>query len=319
MITKPKLHSLAVSWTCHQIHKETEVLWLGHVLFNFVDPLALLDKLPGLPPSSIPQIRHLRAENGPFRAPGCFDSGLINTCFLDLALHIFSGLRPESLIIFEESYLTSDYNISKMIQSGDGWENLHVAFLVMCLFANSKGVSHQFKDFENDIADWHRLLHDRDGNDLQASASLSYSTNPRGRGALLDFLNRRRLDTPLPFYEQLVVRACGVLPSGLDFYNIDREMIVTVEQGKGVDVTIPNNPSYDFDEVLVDTLHDTLRLKSVTMTLRDRLRHIVFNEDGDIGCRQPSVALPLGAFEETSVVVRDGYDDVDEHRWLFEV
>lgn len=321
MITKPKPHSLAIRWTCHQIHEETEIVWLNHVLFNFKDPLALMDKPSALPPSSIPHIRHLRVEEGPFRALDVFSyraPRIYHYSNLASALQIFPTLRLDAMVVFEKDCCHLNSTSRMMIEQTSGWTHLYIVCPVTPIFGSwflKHNASLPLCNLFRSHARWQRMFVERDGHHTAPSMSISYSTKPKVQGAILDSRYRHCFDTSLPFVSQMMSEHVSPTPQNRRIY-LDREIMISAKRGDGVDVSRHVDPEFECDDKFSLKTLKPEEFNAILMSMGGAIRQQVLNNDGD---EYDAFGPPLSVHDESIAVLRDEYDDVDEHHWPVKV
>ncbi|KAK4207280.1 hypothetical protein QBC37DRAFT_299066 [Rhypophila decipiens] len=133
---KPRPEALALLRTCRRIKAEIGHRWLRHVLFNFEDPLTMMDMLTSFPPSVISEVRHVRVRAKPVPLYAN-DSGLAHAdpvipirwvCNYPLSylLKYLPGLQLDVLTVLSHGKVPeTDYaTLNSSIRDSEGWREL---------------------------------------------------------------------------------------------------------------------------------------------------------------------------------------------------
>jgi hypothetical protein len=117
---------LALLRTCRRVRDEIGVSWLHQVLFNFLDPYTLLDKLADIPITLRKQIRHVCVSGSELTI--AYDEGYNTSCKTAHVLKMLPGLELNTLTVIGTGVSRpseSFHNLDRLICHSDGWRELH--------------------------------------------------------------------------------------------------------------------------------------------------------------------------------------------------
>lgn len=165
--TKPARNSLSLLYTCRDIHQETCIMWINHVLFNFNSHEVMLLKVSKLPMTTMSELRHLRISGEPFYLDL---EGFHGTQDVTALLQLFPNLRLETLTVLGSEELEVEYEtLDTLINEGQGWKELR--FISRDSFLPSlrieSGPLPYVGQFQPQL--WNEEILARDGKDSNAS------------------------------------------------------------------------------------------------------------------------------------------------------
>ncbi|KAF2854968.1 hypothetical protein T440DRAFT_514025 [Plenodomus tracheiphilus IPT5] len=303
---RPAPHSLALLRVCHQIHAETQDIWLQRVLFNFEDPQTMLNKLSEIPDSTVSKIRHVRLVGSPMmRYLKGFDDLMYRQ---DSVFHLVPALRLDCLTIIAVAPAAPEYDaVTNLINRGNGWKELRYITRSSRMLGFSPSRSHGSRE-TGDIRRqpqpkfWNKKLSNRDG---------------EGSGALIEVFRTLEEDDPesvlCPWRRESFEQ--NPAEDGLkDFGLVDDEeltrgagarkaLLVSVKRGDGVDFT-QRSPGYGKERDMKARFNKRswrTRKKVIIWTPLDKEK-----DDDDVGngWARPQIRPPMQAC--------DNYYDIDE-------
>ncbi|KAM0692947.1 hypothetical protein Q7P36_007504 [Cladosporium allicinum] len=184
---------LALLRTCRRVRDEIGVSWLHQVLFNFLDPFTLLNKLADLPITLREQICHVCVSGRELMI--VYDEESESSYNTAQILKLLPGLKLDTLTVVGTRALgpfESFYNLDLMIRHSDGWKELHY------LSDNSEPLA--YKVDGNDAApwetnpeyspcpqpsDWQNTVEQRDGQASHPSVAIYQATPIAAPGAAM--------------------------------------------------------------------------------------------------------------------------------------
>lgn len=247
---KPAPNSLAILRTCRQIKQDAEALWLGLVLFNFENPVYMLDKLSTLPLTTLSEIRHVRVGGRPLRLqPIGYDDDVYYR--LVWALKLLPGLRLDKLTVLGPSSGEIAYDtLGGLIRYGNGWRELHF------ITPNSKMLG--FAKIEMFMADpclrepqpstWNDILFRRDGANSGASVTIYRSTQSNSPGAVINPRTRQPFEQKLIPENQADFGVAEDRPL-LSGSGASKELLVVVKRGRHAHIAEQDSPLYLVDDI----------------------------------------------------------------------
>lgn len=246
-------HGLAILFSCRQAYVEIGQSWVGHVLFCFKTPRAMLDKLGDIPLETRSMIRHVRVS-------GC----CINICCrgdwkrydIHHVLKLLPGLKLDRLTVCNSDNVHTCYDIlDRLVKYSDGWKELHYK-------SHNSGFLGYYRAWFNHVDNsgggigffrepqpgaWHRKLEHRDGSNSGTSVTIYRSYNPlrdyyapyiSGAGTWIKFTQVLAPNQDNEEYQKandLQFKARG---------EMEKEVLVVVKRGRGVDYEEKQGSSY---------------------------------------------------------------------------
>jgi hypothetical protein len=205
--TSARETGLALMRTCRRVRDEIGISWLHQVLFDFVDPTTLLNKLAYIPIALRGQIRHLCISARELMLGDEWSESWHDTTQV---LKLLPGLKLDTLTVVGTGAwrpLESFYNLDKLIRHSDGWKELHY------LSDNSEPLA--FKVDGTDAtpgdpkpecsprpqpSDWQNTVEQRDGQASHPSVAVYQATPVVAPGAVMLALH--------PCIQEVFAQAC---------------------------------------------------------------------------------------------------------------
>ena len=199
---------LALLRTCRRARDEIGVSWLHQVLFNFLDPFTLLNKLADLPITLREQIRHVCVSGRELRK--VYDEESESSYNTAQILKLLPGLKLDTLTVVGTRALGpfgSFYNLDLMIRHSDGWKELHylsehsepLAFKVDGTFACLGSPKPEWCP-RPQPSDWQNTVEQRDGQASHPSVAIYQATPVAAPGAAMPVLH--------PCIQEVFAQAC---------------------------------------------------------------------------------------------------------------
>ncbi|KAK5174060.1 uncharacterized protein LTR77_001140 [Saxophila tyrrhenica] len=189
-------NGLSILRCCRRVHNEIGSTWLGHVLFLFTDPRAMLDKLCNIPSPVLGQIRNVRVTADKLMLPDqfgkCYGTARI--------LKLLPGLNLDVLTVLDEGGMATSYEtLNMLIRHGIGWKELRFISRDSRFLGYGHGLRRRFIDNPQDDlylhqpqpSDWQQALELRDGIDSSPSVII-YRTNNAILSILMEWPPRMR-------------------------------------------------------------------------------------------------------------------------------
>ncbi|KAK8218650.1 hypothetical protein IWZ01DRAFT_493574 [Phyllosticta capitalensis] len=233
----PSSH-LALLRTCKRIHAEVGDSWLKQVEFRFDDSEAMLDTLANIPTDKLALIRHVRVASKALRILAA-DEG--KQYLLHAALQLLPGLQLDRLTVVagdemvEMEYKTLDF----LIKYSDGWKELNF------LSPDSRllGYKHapptgRFRySRKPQPSSWQKQLEDLDGSHTNPSVAVYRAMSAGPKSSILDPGQRVPFEQNLAQGQTLHEYVYREDPALCSPGELQKEMLVIVKRGKGVDYT----------------------------------------------------------------------------------
>ena len=242
---KPAPNSLAILYSCRQIHDEVELSWLHHILFSFGRPVDMLHKLSPLPTSTLSQIRHIRTAGNimMLQTDQYGDDTLYKLVSITTLL---PALRLDELIIFgpPHGYGHLAYDIlEELLTHGGGWKELYF------VTRDSEMLGFAKKDTMDETAYWHQpygrqpqpstwneILLQRDGKESGASVSIYRATKSDAPGAVFNLLSRQVFEQKASLLDDLTEFGEKEDETLMATQEKGKELLVVAKRGHGIDI-----------------------------------------------------------------------------------
>lgn len=232
-------HPLALLQTCQQVNRETRNLWLGLVVFNFIEVDVMLYKLSELPLATRSQIRHLRVSTHFTPGRSGSSSRVENMRRGQKAFKFPRGLQLDRLTVFVlQSGQAAYYRaVEDFVRFGVGWKELHLLTFELNLLDNFFVFSGPTV-YQPQPSTWNRILQERDGVSSGASVTI-FKTIPR-KG---DFWKSLVYPTFYQFpYQQNVEPFDSDATGFVNPQDTGKELLIVVKRGRHADVAVPLPP-----------------------------------------------------------------------------
>lgn len=250
-IKKSRPNSLALLYTCRQIHQETRSVWIGCVLFSFETSCAMLDTLSELPSNTISRLRHVRVSGKPLMLS--FDD---NDVFYRIAwfLKLLPDLRLDTLTILAgcASVLglggspELGYDIvDGLVKHGNGWKRLYFITPDSSMLGCAKSTLWLHTFVRNpQPGDWNKAICARDGANSGASVTIYRSTIAQP-GVIIHPLHREKYQqhADTDEVEYGATEDCELMSAE----NKYKEMMVVIQRGDKADIMEKREPPFDED------------------------------------------------------------------------
>lgn len=236
---KPAPNSLALLRTCRRVMAEVGDRWLRHVMFDFQDPFAMIQKLSPLPKKLITQIRHIRVNVERLCVP--VEDECLDYHNVVHAIKMLPGLKLDVLTIQVDLPANWSYHLlNKLIRHAGGWKELRF------LSPTSEMLGHNDHEEESFLrlpqpAQWQGMLECQDGVESLPSVVVYRAKVPFGArvakaGVMQD-------PSQWEAYEQTETEADSDQHYGeridqkimLMYGERNKEMVVIARRGKGAD------------------------------------------------------------------------------------
>ena len=248
-ITKPAPNSLAILRTCHQINEEARAIWLGHILFNFRNPVDVLEKLSKLPSTTLSQIRHVRTSGNLFLIYR-FEDNDKRYCSLPSVPELLPRLRLDKLTVLGSSRGPRAYQILEaLIKYGIGWKELHYitpdsTMLGFATMSTSPGSPYSRKP---QPSTWTAILHQRDGADSEASITAYRSTQASTPGTAINPCTRQVFEQKASSPEDLKDFGFKEDKDMMGKGEKGKELLFIVKRGRAADIAVEDGPPETFE------------------------------------------------------------------------
>jgi hypothetical protein len=227
-------NALAILRTCQKAYQDTRTLWLSCVLFLFLDPAIMVNKLLPLPSSTVEKIRHI----------GMLGSELLlfhpnsykyrHTCTLHAIIKMLPSLQLRTLRVFGhfETYILND-----LVAKSNGWKEFYVyPYPYAELVVGRKPQP----------TTWNATILERDGQDSGASVKLYRSSVTDQSGLLMDSYNRQ-------IFVQSPSQATELdLGDEANFEHMismsmfrDRDLFIVVKRGRDADIAYKSGSLFE--------------------------------------------------------------------------
>ncbi|KAK4066242.1 uncharacterized protein Triagg1_8074 [Trichoderma aggressivum f. europaeum] len=240
----PAPHGLALLLSCRRAYIEVGKSWVSQVHFCFEDAKAMLDKLADISLDTRSMIRHVRVLGGPILICYRREAAVWHTYQL---LKLLPGLKLDRLTVCDIDEAQTSYDaVSRLVKYSDGWKELHykshasrfIGFVPARLNELNENAGEQRLFREPQPGGWQQKLEDRDGSSSEASVTIyrsdiprpNYSTPYRSRaGKWIKFTQALAPDQDIGDYQKVKD------PQLMDRSEMDKEVLVVVKRGRGVD------------------------------------------------------------------------------------
>ena len=317
---KPAPQTLAILLTCRQINQEAGALWLRHVLFNFEDPLAMLDKLLELPSTTRSKIRHVRTRGHRDNHETSIHYDFSNN--LPYALKLLPNLCLQRVNITMLARGDTLYHtIDELIKQGKGWKELRIVTREAKMYdLHSRVGLSIFNNFKPQPSTWEEDLLKRDGADSGFSVNIYRSVEYDAPGAVFDPSRRELIANPFPVQQEDATLAS----SATNEYSIRssnkhgpmRDILFVIKRGRKADIAQPiendNEDIQAFRRQLIEgeVNREMLPRQAQKMTVRELRRNYIETPSNNGECDTRLVRYKPRRHDQL-----DKYDDIDEHEW----
>ncbi|KAL6812590.1 hypothetical protein J3E69DRAFT_359705 [Trichoderma sp. SZMC 28015] len=233
----PAPHGLALLLSCRQAYIEVGKSWVSQVHFCFEEPKAMLDKLADIPLDTRSMIRHVRVLGGPMSIGYRQEMAFWHTFQL---LKLLPGLKLDRLTVCDIGEARTSYDaVNHLVKYSDGWKELHYKSHASAFIGFVLAYAGEQRFFrEPQPGGWQQKLEDRDGPNSGASVTIYRSDIPRP-DYLKPYINRAVMwikftqalapDQDIGNYQKVKD------PQLMDRGEMDKEVLVVVKRGRGVD------------------------------------------------------------------------------------
>ncbi|KAL7957458.1 hypothetical protein V8C34DRAFT_285669 [Trichoderma compactum] len=308
----PAPHGLALLVSCCQAYVEIGKSWIGQVLFCFETVKAMVDKLVDILLETRSMIRHIRVSGHPMMI--YYDFGLAQYDTYQV-LKLLPGLKLDRLTVCGTGAAQSSYDaLNRLVKYSDGWKELHykshtsgfIGYRVTWLDENDQVTGENRFSREPQPGGWQRTLEDRDGSKSGASvtvyrSNLAYLDDSEpyisNKGTWDEFTQALAPDEDIEEYQD--AEDPRLMADG----EIEKEMLVVVKRGRGVDYEEKQGSPYvaegDIRELFPGKTWAEIKASKDTV-LEIFCEGVHYNDD---------------IYQETHVDLVDDYTHVDDYVW----
>ncbi|KAM5341488.1 hypothetical protein ACJ41O_014519 [Fusarium nematophilum] len=261
----PARNSLALLRSCRRVHDEIGTTWVGWVLFSFEDPETMLDKLAVLPPQLLSKVRRVYVRGDFMLLPIGRNR---NVYPLTSVLRLLPGLRLDTLTVLGQHHpRVSQGTLESLVCESAGWKELRcishsselMGFALQAsAIPGSIELEQRWHTRKPQPAYWQGVMEDRDGAQTRPSVTIYRATVPRVPGAVLSPATRELFEQEVPEDRQ-ALEAFGRTPDTrlLARGEVDKEIMVVVRRGHGVDYDEKGDPQVLDRDIRVDAQERT--------------------------------------------------------------
>ncbi|KAL7910528.1 hypothetical protein GGI35DRAFT_370838 [Trichoderma velutinum] len=245
----PAPHGLALLFSCRQTYIEIGKSWISQVLFCFEAGKAMVDKLGDIPLETRSMIRHIRVSADLL---GIGYDGRWRQYDTHQVLKLLPGLKLDRLTVCSICPALTSYDIlSQLVEYSDGWKELYYKSHALDFLGYKPHRLHEEKGQflrEPQPGGWQQKLKDRDGSNSGASVTVYQSDIPHlneyyryipilnefeprvsHKGTWVKFTQALAPNQNIEDYRK--VEDPRLMVRG----EIEKEMLVVVKRGRGVD------------------------------------------------------------------------------------
>ncbi|KAM6478330.1 hypothetical protein HDV62DRAFT_371405 [Trichoderma sp. SZMC 28011] len=310
----PAPHGLAILISCRQAYVEIGRSWIGQVLFCFETVKAMVDKLADIPLETLSMIRHIRVSGHAMRMEIGDELAQWDTYQV---LKLLPGLKLDRLTVCGDAEVQCSYDaLNRLVKYSDGWKELHyishssgfLGYKVAWLDENDELTGENRFLREPQPGGWQRTLDGRDGSKSGASVTIyrsdiayQYGSGPyiSNKGTWTEFTQALAPDQDIEEYQD--AEDPRLMADG----EIEKEMLVVVKRGRGVDYEEKQGSPYveegDIREEFPGKTWAEIKASKDTV--------------GEIFCEGVRYSDGIYEYQETHVDLVDDYVHVDDYVW----